>query len=130
MTQLTAEDKRLRNLAVSRAKQRLAVSHANEYRKLLVEECERVGVSAPKEHGTTKVSLELELKIQKLTKLLQAQKIECDFCGWDEVDGLEIGSDKRLRCSVHTCKVCRGEGYARAHGDILCDHHEWERTNA
>jgi hypothetical protein len=129
MTKLTDEDKKLRNLAVSRAKQRLAVAHPNEYRKLLIEECEKAGVSAPKEHGTTKVSLELELKIQKLTKLLQAQKVECDFCGWNEIEGLEIGSDNRLRCSVHTCEVCRAEGYARANGDILCDHHLWEKTH-
>lgn len=120
---LTIEEKKLRNLAVSRAKQRLAVNNANEYRKLLVEECERVGVSAPKEHGTTKVSLELELKIKQLEKLIESQHLQCDFCGWNEPEGLLVGSDNKLRCSVHTCEICKYEGYARSGGDIRCNTH-------
>lgn len=44
---------------------------------------------------------------------------ECKICGYNSeevliVDGL---------CSVHTCKICKAEGYADGSfgGDILCD---------
>jgi hypothetical protein len=128
--ELSEQDKKLRNKAVSRAKQRLSLRYAQEYRETLIEECEKLGIKPPKEHGSTLTNLELERKIARLERLLENQKLdgkrlECDFCGWDTPEELKIGTDGKYRCSVHTCEICKYEGYARGDdkGSILCDHH-------
>ena len=118
----------LRNRAVSRSKQRLAITHATEYRELLKEECHKLGISAPREHVSTTSNKELSDEIERLKRLLEhtrltGKALECAFCGWDKVDDLTQGADLVYRCSVHICEVCRYEGYARENEKILCDTH-------
>ena len=127
--ELNEQDKKLRNKAVSRAKQRLSVRYAEEYRVLLVEECHKLGISAPRENHNTNSNKELSKELEKLKQLLEhtrltGKALECAFCGWDKTEDLSQGSDLVYRCSVHTCEVCRYEGYARPdEGNILCDTH-------
>ena len=46
---------------------------------------------------------------------------ECKICGYNSSEVLIINN----LCSVHTCEICKGEGYATApNGAILCDTHE------
>ena len=123
----------LRNRAVSRAKQRLAITHTTEYRELLIEECYKLGISAPREHVSTTSNKELSDEIERLKRLLEHSRLigkplECAFCGWDKAEDLKQGSDLVYRCSVHTCEKCRAEGYARddEQGSILCDDHAIE----
>ena len=43
---------------------------------------------------------------------------ECKICGYDDFEVLIVNE----LCSVHTCEICKNEGYATApKGRILCD---------
>jgi len=45
---------------------------------------------------------------------------ECNFCGESDLSFLTYKIDRWL-CSVHSCKECGEEGYARTFGEIYCD---------
>ena len=46
---------------------------------------------------------------------------ECKICGYNSSEVLIINN----LCSVHTCEICKREGYATApNGAILCYTHE------
>ena len=48
---------------------------------------------------------------------------ECKVCGYNSN---EVDIVNQL-CSVHTCEICKNEGYATGpNGTILCEEHEDE----